>query len=98
MAKRKTPKSEKFVDLKPQAEKLTQEELTELQTTVSKVDRLYLEIGKVEAQKHSFLHMLAGVQDEIKLLQTKLEDTYGSVDIDVRDGTIKTKESGQADS
>jgi hypothetical protein len=98
MAKRKTPKSKEIVDLKPQAEKLTQEELTELQTTVGKVDRLHLEIGKVEAQKHNFLHMLAGVQDEIKLLQTKLEDNYGSVDIDVRDGTIKAKENGQADS
>ena len=98
MTKRKTPKSKEVIDLKPQAEKLTKEELTELQTTVSKVDRLHLEIGKVEAQKHNYLHILAGVQDEIKLMQTKLESTYGNVDIDVRDGTIKTKGNGQTDS
>mgnify|MGYP001293296810 CR=1 FL=1 len=98
MTKRKTPKSEKIVDLKPQAEKLTKEELTALQATVSKVDSLHLEIGRVEAQKHNYLHVLAGVQDEVKLMQTKLESTYGSVDIDVRDGTIKTKGNGQTDS
>ena len=98
MAKRKTPKSKDIVDLKPQAEKINQEELIELQTLVQKTDNGHLQMGRLEANKHQILHALAGVQDEIKVLQAKLEDKYGSVDIDVRTGTIKTKENGQADS
>tara|TARA_R100001440_G_scaffold1141_1_gene3753 strand:+ start:1186 stop:1473 length:288 start_codon:yes stop_codon:yes gene_type:complete len=90
MAKRKTPKVK---DLKVKADKITAEELTELQRVVSGLELRYLEVGKIENQKHQVLHQIAGLQDNIKLLQTKLEDKYGkNVDIDVRDGSIKEKD------
>tara|TARA_R100001591_G_scaffold48466_1_gene59159 strand:- start:800 stop:1087 length:288 start_codon:yes stop_codon:yes gene_type:complete len=90
MAKRKTPKVK---DLKVKADKITAEELTELQRVVSGLEVRYMEVGKIENQKHQVLHQIAGLQDNIKLLQTKLEDKYGkNVDIDVRDGSIKEKD------
>tara|TARA_Y100001937_G_scaffold50133_1_gene69808 strand:- start:195 stop:482 length:288 start_codon:yes stop_codon:yes gene_type:complete len=90
MAKRKTPKVK---DLKVKADKITAEELTELQRVVSGLELRYMEVGKIENQKHQVLHQIAGLQDNIKLLQTKLEDKYGkNVDIDVRDGSIKEKD------
>jgi hypothetical protein len=98
MAKRKTPKSQKVVDLKPQAEKLTQEELTELQNLVQGIDRISINIGRLEAQKHELLHALATQNDKVKLMQSKLESTYGNVDIDVRDGSITKKSDEQTNS
>ena len=35
MAKRKTPKADKIVDLKPKAEKITEEQLSKVQNTVN---------------------------------------------------------------
>ena len=94
MAKRKTPKVK---DLKPKAEKLTQEELNELQSYVRGLDIINLEVGRLETAKHIKMHESAAIQDKLKVLQAKLEKTYGDVDIDIRDGAIKEKD-GQADS
>ena len=38
MAKRKTPKAEKIVDLKPKADKITDEQLNRLQTTIKTIE------------------------------------------------------------
>jgi len=43
------------------------------------------------------LHRLAGHQDQVKLMQSKLQDKYGDADIDVRTGDLKYND-GQADS
>ena len=57
-----------------------------------------MEIGRLEVTKHQFLHRLAGINDSIRATQAKLEDKYGDVDIDLRDGTLKYKEDGETDS
>ena len=92
MAKRKTPKSKKVVDLKPKAEKITEEQLTEIRGLVRQIDGIHNEIGKIEATKHQFLHRLAGINDEVKIVQGKLVDEYGNVDIDISTGAIKENE------
>ena len=91
-------KKEKVVDLKPKAESLSKEELQDLQVLVRAIDKMHYDIGRVEAQKHNILHQLAGKNDEVRLLQAKLEEKYGKADIDVRDGSIKYPEDGQANS
>ena len=46
MAKRKTPKAEKVIDLTPKPEKITDQELNQLQSTVKTIDaRLFLAVG-----------------------------------------------------
>ncbi len=45
MAKRKTPKGDKIVDLKPKAEKVTKEQLENLQKLVTGYNRIETQIG-----------------------------------------------------
>jgi len=95
MAKRKTPKVK---DLKPKVKTLEKDELTALQKIISTLDLRYNQLGKIEVEKHAILHFVARTQDELKLMQTKLEDKYGEdVDIDLRTGEIKEK-NGQVNS
>ena len=56
-----------------------------------------MNIGQLEARKHQLLHMIAGVNDELTLLQGELEKEYGTNDINIKDGTINyPKENGEA--
>ena len=98
MAKRKTPKKDKIVDLKPKADKLEEKELEQLQQLVRSIDMLNMELGRLETHKHAKLHESAGLQDSLKLMQGKLEDKYGKVDVDIRTGELKQIEDGQANS
>tara|TARA_Y100001972_G_scaffold111570_1_gene144447 strand:- start:50 stop:331 length:282 start_codon:yes stop_codon:yes gene_type:complete len=88
-------KKEKLVDLKP--EKVTPSQLEKIQKTVSDVNRAQMEIGRLETQKHNLLHQIAGLQDELKLIQDELEKDYGTVNINIEDGTIQYPENGEAD-
>lgn len=76
----------KIVDLAPS--KVSDEHLKQLQGLVSDINAIQFEIGKLESQKHSFLHRLAGVQDMTTQLQSTLEKEYGTFDINIKDGTI----------
>tara|TARA_Y100000296_G_C5090206_1_gene214453 strand:- start:85 stop:399 length:315 start_codon:yes stop_codon:yes gene_type:complete len=90
MAKTKTPKKEKLVNLKP--EKITNEQLEKLQQTVNNINRFQLEIGIAETRKHSLLHQIAGIQDELTLMQEEFEKDYGTIDINIHDGNINYPE------
>jgi|TARA_R100001594_G_scaffold54976_1_gene88609 hypothetical protein len=96
MAKRKTPKTDKIIDLKP--EKITDLELKKVQRLVGVMRATQTEIGLLEQRKHQTLHNLAGVQDEMTILQEEFVDKYGTNDIDINEGTINyPKENGETD-
>ena len=97
MAKRKTPKSEKIVDLKPKAEKITDEQLQKVQTIVNQINRAQLEIGMLESRKHTMLHNVATIQDQLTIMQGEFEKEYGTFDVNINDGTINYKEDVKAD-
>ena len=86
MAKTKKAKKEKIVDLKP--EKISKDQLTQVQSTINSINRIQLELGILETRKHSLLHNIASVQDELTVLQGKFQDEYGTTDINIQDGTI----------
>ena len=91
-------KKEKIVDLKPKAEKVTEEQLQKIQTIVNKINKTQMDIGAIEARKHQALHFLAGVNDELTLLQTELKTEYGTNDVDIQTGVITyPKENGETD-
>ena len=95
MAKTKT---EKVVDLKPKVEKVTDEQLKRIQGTVDKINHTQMNIGQLETRKHQALHYIAGVNDELSLLQNELKEQYGTNDINIQDGTINyPPENGEAD-
>lgn len=78
----------KSIDLNLKKERVSDDHLKELQTAVNRVNGLQFEIGKIETQKHSALHAFAEANDEILLLQNKLEENYGTFDVNLKDGTI----------
>ena len=92
MAKRKTPKVK---DLRPQ--NVTADELKKLQELVNLVRQGEMQLGNIETKKHSLLHQITNVQDQIGLLQKEFEKTYGNVDINITDGAISYPEDEQVD-
>jgi hypothetical protein len=95
MAKTKT-KKEKIVDLKPKAEKISEEQLKKVQGTINNINRTQLDMGSIEIQKHEMLHRIAGLKDELTLLQDEFQKEYGTYDVNIVDGTINyPKENGE---
>ena len=88
MAKRKTPKAEKIVDLTPRAERITDSQLKTVQTTVGTMDHLTMELGRIDVQKYGLLKGIENVQSELDLLRQELKKEYGTDNINIKDGTI----------
>jgi len=78
-------------------EKITDEQLKKVQEAVNNMNRGQLEIGSMEVKKHEIMHNLAGLRDELVVLQTELEKDYGTFDVSIQDGTINYPENGEAD-
>ncbi len=91
MAKRKTPKT---VDLKPRAEKITDQQLKRLQKAAEGISRMQSEVGALETRKHSVLHMVATMQDVIEELRLEFKADYGTDEVNIADGTIKYNKDG----
>ena len=88
MAKRKTAKKEKIVDLKPRPEKVTDEELAKIRNAVNGVSNHQVEIGRMETRKHQLLHNLGQLQDSLALLQEELQKEYNTIDINIDTGEV----------
>ena len=56
-------KKNKVVDLKPEA--ISDEQLTKLQNIVQAINKLKMDIGQVEAQKHNMLHTLTQGNEQL---------------------------------
>ena len=98
MAKRKTPKADKIVDLKPRAEKITDEQLKKIQTSVNGINRAQMEIGQIETRKHELLHNVAVLNDGLTLMKSEFEKEYGTIDVNIQDGTINyPPDNGETD-
>ena len=89
-------KKEKVVDLKP--EKITDEQLKDLQQIISGINKLKFDIGQIEAQKHSALHALFDGNERLNQIQTALQDQYGTNDINIQNGTINYASDEPSDS
>ena len=100
MAKTKTKNtSRKIKELKGiKPEKITAEQLEKVQNTVNGINRAQLEIGSMELKKHEMLHQIAGLRDELTLLQGEFEKEYGTFDINIQDGTINYGDDVKANS
>ena len=90
-------KKEKIIDLKSKPEKITDKQLEKVQDTVNRINKSQLQIGNIELQKHEILHGIAGMRDELTLLQNEFEKEYGTFDIDIQTGKINYPENGKAD-
>ena len=96
MAKNTSAKIKELKGIKP--EKITDEQLKKVQDTVNSLNRSQLEIGSIELKKHEMMHQIAGLRDELTLLQGEFEKDYGTFDINIQDGTINYGDDVKADS
>lgn len=75
--------------------KIKEEQLKTIQDQQTKIGNILSQIGVLETQKHSFLHDIAALNDEINTFKSELEKEYGAVEINLEDGEctpIKTQE------
>ena len=92
MAKRKTKKVEKVT-------KISNEHLSKMQDIINNLNRSQMEIGSMEVKKHELMHQVAGLRDELTVLQTEFKKEYGTFDINIQDGIINyPKENGEVNS
>ena len=90
-------KKEEVIDLKPK--NVSEDQLKKIQSIVDRINKAQMDIGALEARKHQALHFIAGVNDELTLVQDQLKKEYGTDDINIMDGTINyPKENGETNS
>ena len=72
-----------------QENKISKEQLEELQGYVGKLNNAAAQIGNLELKKHQLQHSAAEVQTDLNKMQAKLEEKYGKIEIDIQTGDYK---------
>ena len=93
MAKNTTKKIKQLKSDKP--EKITNEELNQVQSVINNINRAQLEIGSFECKKHNILHHISILQGELSKIESEFEKIYGTTDINIQDGTINQEKNEQ---
>ena len=93
MAKNTTKKIKELKKEKP--EKITNEELNQVQSVINNINRAQLEIGSFESKKHNILHHISILQGELSKIESEFEKIYGTTDINIQDGTINQEKNEQ---
>jgi hypothetical protein len=66
---------------------ITAEELKQVKDQQTELSKIVNQIGQLEANKHSLLHKIAGVNETIEETKKQLEGKYGSININLETGT-----------
>jgi len=77
---------------------ITAEELKTIKDQQTELRTVVNQIGQLEANKHSLLHKIAGINEGIEDTKKQLEETYGSININLEDGTyteIEKEDDGE---
>ena len=76
-------------------EKLTKDELKQLQESVSKLNDSYVQIGKLEMQKQFLLKQSNEFEIKVKDLTTEFEKKYGKVEVNITNGEMRKIEEDE---
>jgi hypothetical protein len=80
------------------AEKITDEQLKEVQDLINNINRSQMELGQMETKKHAMLHNVSMLQEGVGKVRDEFEKEYGTADVDIQTGIINySKENGEAD-
>ena len=74
---------------------ITKEELKKVRDFQSKIFELTQQIGLTETQKHAILHEIAGVNQDQDVVKKELENKYGSININLEDGTYTENQENE---
>ncbi len=69
--------------------KITKEELKELQESQGRINAIRHDIGLLSTQIHSLNHMYAEEIAKQEEAKKKLEESYGKINIDLKDGSYE---------
>ena len=67
--------------------KITKEELEKVVGQQKKINEILTNIGVLETQKHSLLHNISTINKDMEEMKEDLEGKYGSININLEDGT-----------
>ena len=92
--------SKKIKELKGvKPEKITDEQLQEVQKLINDINRSQMELGQMETKKHAILHSVSALQEAIGSMRDTFEKDYGTADVNIQDGTINyPTENGEVNS
>ena len=69
--------------------KLEEKELETLKKQEQTKAAAFHDLGILEAQKHEILHYLASINQEQNETKKELEEKYGKINIDLKDGSYE---------
>ena len=69
--------------------KISKEELESLLESEKKISAIKHDLGTLEEQKHNLLHALSQVREEQNKVKKELEDKYGKININLKDGSYE---------
>ena len=78
-------------------EKITDEQLKEVQDLINNINRSQMELGQMETKKHAMLHHVSVLQEKVGEIKEEFEKEYGTADVNIQDGTINHKEDVKTD-
>ena len=83
-------------------EKINEQQLAQLQSSIKTIDNLTKDVGSIEVRKHALMKAMEGVHTRLEALRVQLEKEYGTDNINIQDGTITyiettQPENGEAD-
>ena len=67
--------------------KITKEQLEKIKDQQGKLQQIISNIGVIEVNKHEALHAQAVISQEMNQTKKELEEQYGSININMEDGT-----------
>ena len=70
-----------------ETKKITAEQLEKLVKNQRELNSVLANIGVLESQKHGLLHQLADVNKESEEFKAELQAEYGSININLEDGS-----------
>jgi len=73
--------------METEVKKITEEQLETLSKQQKDLSDILTNIGILESQKHSYLHQLADVNKTIEEFKLELQEQYGSININLQDGS-----------
>jgi hypothetical protein len=69
--------------------KISKEELKDLQESEGKLNAIKHDLGLLQTQQHSLSHMYAEEIAKQEEFKKKLEESYGKINIDLKDGSYE---------
>jgi len=69
--------------------KISKEELESLLESEKKVSAIKHDLGTLDEQKHNLLHALGQVREESNKVKKELEEKYGKININLKDGSYE---------